>query len=233
MLKVVLLEPETSGNIGSICRVMANFGFSELVLVRPKASVDEDARRFAKNAQDVVKRIKVVKSPIDKALSKFDYVVGTTSKLGRDYNIPRSPITPEMFARKLGEVNLEKKNIALVLGREGDGLYNHELEMCDFVVSIPTSKDYDSMNISHALAVLLYELRKNEFGEGMMKGYTPIGEADKRQVMKLLDVALDRMDFRSEDKKDTQRKVWRRMITKSFMTRREAFALMGFLKKIR
>ncbi|MBN1792258.1 RNA methyltransferase [Candidatus Woesearchaeota archaeon] len=233
MLSIVLLESETSGNIGSICRVMANFDLDKLVLIRPKCDVDEDARRFAKNAQGVVKNIKVVKTTIEKALSKYDYVVGTTSKLGRDYNITRSPITPEMLARKLQEVNLSKKEVALVLGREGDGLYNHEIEMCDFVVSIPTSKDYDSMNISHALAILLYELKKAEFSSRMMSGYTPMGEPEKKQIMKLLGYALQKMDFLNDEKRDTQRKMWKRMITKSFMTRREAYALMGFLKKIK
>jgi tRNA/rRNA methyltransferase len=226
MVGIVLLEPETSGNIGSIARVMANFGFDELFIVNPKCQVNEDSRRFAKNAQGILKNAKICDFSI---LKSFDFIIGTTSKLGRDYNITRTPMTPEELSRKVSEV--KGKSIALVLGREGDGLYNKEIEMCDFIVSIPTSRDYDSMNISHALAVLLYEMRKDYWTEKMLKKYVPMGAPEKEQVMKLLDASMDCLKFDSELKKETQRKVWKRMISKAFLTRREAFALMGFLKK--
>jgi tRNA/rRNA methyltransferase len=226
-LSVILIEPETSGNIGSICRVMANFDFSELVLVQPKCEMDEAAHRFAKNAQGILNGIRIADFSI---LKEFDFLIGTTSKLGRDYNLSKTPLTPEAFSKKIAE--LKGKRIGLVLGREGNGLYNHEVEMCDFIVSIPTSKSYDSMNISHALAILLYEIRKPEFSEEMMKRYTPMGVKEKEQVLKLVEDALNKMQFPTEGKKETQRKLWRRMIAKSFLTRREAFALMGFLKKV-
>jgi TrmH family RNA methyltransferase len=227
MITIVLIEPETSGNIGSIARVMANFEFSELLLINPKCELNEDSRRFAKNAQKVLQGAKVAGF---KALKDFDFLVGTTSKLGRDYNVSRTPLMPDVFAKKIS--GLKNKRVGLVLGREGDGLYNHEIDLCDFIVTIPTSKDYDSMNISHALAILLYELKKQELSGEIMKKYTPMGGKDKEQVLKLLDEGMKNLAFDSEEKKDTQRRVWKRMITKAMLTRREAFALMGFLKKV-
>jgi tRNA/rRNA methyltransferase len=226
MISVILIEPETSGNIGSIARAMANFGFSELVLVNPKCKIDEFSRRFAKNAQQILENARIEKFDY---LEKVDFLIGTTSKLGRDYNVSRTPLMPTDLAEKLHEV--KGKKIGLVLGREGDGLYNEEINMCDFIVPIPTSKEYDSMNISHALAILLYEIRKAEYTSEIMKRYTPMGVGEKQQIMKLLDSAMERMHFPDELKKETQRRVWKRMITKAMLTRREAFALMGFLKK--
>ena len=228
MITIVLIEPETSGNIGSMARVMANFGFEQLVLIDPLCKIDEESRRFAKNSQEILKKAKVADISI---LKKFDYIVGTTSKLGRDYNIPRVPITPSQLGAKLGE--LKDAKIALVLGREGNGLYNHEIDLCDFIVTIPTSASYDSMNISHALAILLYEIRKPEYEEKLSKKYAPVGAKDMDQIMKLLEESMEGMEFAKESKKETQRLVWRRMISKSFLTRREAFALMGFFKKIK
>ena len=228
MITIVMIEPEHPGNVGSVARVMANFGFRELVLINPKCRINEDSRRFAKNAQSILEKAKVRSFS---TLGKFDYLIGTTGKLGTDYNIPRSPMTPDQLASKLKE--LKNCKIALVLGRESDGLRNNEVKLCDFMVTIPTSKSYKSMNISHALAVLLYEIYKVKGKNEALKPYTPISKPEKDQIMKMLNVALKKMDFLNEKKEDTQVKVWKRMITKSFMTKREAYALMGFLRKIK
>jgi len=228
VITVILLEPETPGNIGSIARVMANFSLKELLIVSPKCEVDEESRRFAKNAQGILRGARIAGK---EALDEFDFLVGTTSKLGRDYNISRSPMMPEDFAKKMAGIH--NKRIGLVLGREGDGLYNDEVNMCDYIVTIPTSREYDSMNISHALAILLYEVKKHELTGEIMKRYAPMGAPEKRQILKLLDQSMESLRFDSELKKETQRRVWKRMISKAMLTRREAYALMGFFKKIK
>jgi len=228
MISIVIIEPETSGNIGSIARVMSNFDAKELILINPKCKIDSDSRRFAKNAQSVLENARIADI---KTLKEFDYLIATTSKLGTDYNIPKTPMTPEQLGEKLSEI--KGKKVALVLGRESDGLHNDEIQMCDFIVTIPASKKYDSLNISHALTILLYEIKKKELSGEMLKRYTPISAKEKEQIMKMLDAAMSGMDFREESKMETQRAVWKRMISKSFMTRREAYALMGFLRKVK
>ncbi len=227
MLSIILVEPENPANIGSVARVMANFGVKNLVLVNPRCGINEESRRLAKNAQKILDKAKINGFSI---LAKFDCLVGTTSKLGNDYNIPRSPLTPEQLAQKLKEI--KKRKIALILGRESDGLRNKELKLCDFTVTIPTSRNYKALNISHAAGVLLYEILKEKNTKEMVKPYTPLSAKEKKQILRLLNAAMKKMDFSSQKKKDTQLKVWKRMISKSFMTKREAYALMGFLKKI-
>ena len=118
------------------------------------------------------------------------------------------------------------------MGREGSGLTNEELEIMDFTVTIPTSKKYGTMNLSHATTIILYEIFKKIAEENIVSHITPISEPEKKQMMKLLDESMDKMQFLNDDKKDTQRTVWKKMINKSFLSRREAYALMGFLKKI-
>ena len=227
MISVVLVEAEHPGNVGSVARVMANFGITELVLINPKCKICDESRRFAKNANYILDKAKINGFSI---LGKYDYIIGTTSKLGTDYNIPRSPMTPSQLAQKLK--GIKQKKIALVLGRESEGLRNNEVKLCDFMVTIPTSKHYKAMNLSHATAVLLYEIYKEKMSKDMLKPYTPIGGNEKEHILKFLKQAMDKMDFSTAKKKETQMKVWKRMITRSFMTKREAFALMGFLKKI-
>lgn len=227
-LTVVMVEPETPGNIGAVARVMANFGMEKLVLVKPQCKINEDARRRAKHAQSILKNASVRDW---KWLKRFDYVVGTAGKESTDYNLPRTPLTPAQLADRV--LRLKKTKIALLIGREGNGLYNEELQQCDFAVTIPTSVRYPSMNVSHALTVILYELFRQSSKDKITDAYTPIDAADKTRLVKLAHEALERMDFLTETKLATQKMVWQRLIGKTFLTKREAYALMGFFRKIR
>lgn len=227
MISVVLIEPEHPGNIGSVARAMANFGFENLVIVNPNCAIDGEVLKLAKHADGVVKKAKVTTA---KVLSEFDYKIATTSQLGTDFNLTRTPIAPEQLAEIMPKN--KKSNIALIFGREGEGLHNDEIEQCDFVVAIPTSKKYPTMNLSHSVAVVLYELSKKILDKNISSHITPISDAEKTQIMKMFDNVLVKLKFRTEQKRETQRKVWKRMISKSFLSKREAYALMGLLRKM-
>ena len=222
MMSIVLVEPANPGNIGAVARVMANFGFKDLLLVRPRCNhLSQEARNRAKWGNSVLES---AKKKTWKSILTYDTVIGTTAKLGTDYNIPRSPLTPAQLAKKP-----LKKKIALVFGREDTGLTNEEIKGCDFVVTIPATKKYATLNVSHAVAILLYSLAQASHVEHI----TPASRQDKELVMTLLKQKLNKMAFSTKEKKQTQITVWKRLISKSFLTRREAFALMGFLKKIK
>lgn len=227
MISVILVEPETEGNIGAIARVMKNFDFKELVLINPKADcLGREALDRATHAKDILKKAKVKDFSY---LKRFDYLIGTTAMLGSDYNIPRNPLTPEQLAEKISKVN---GKIGILIGREGTGLNNEEIKKCDFVVAIPTSKKYPTMNISHAVSILLYELFKR-LGNGKIDDHINFAtKKDKEIILRYVDKALDRMEFSTKEKKETQRIVWKRIVGKAMLTKREAFALIGFLKKL-
>ena len=227
MITVVLVEPENPGNIGAIARSMKNFDFNSLVLISPKTDhLCEEAKNRAKHAQEVLEKARVAGKEI---LEEFDYVIGTTSKIGKDYNMRRCPVNPEELA---SQVDVSKK-IALLIGREGHGLYNDEIEKCDFVVAIPSSKEYPALNISHAVTIIIYELYKISGNKKIDEHIDSIGKEEKEQIEKMINAILDDMEFRTPEEKETQRILWKRLIGKSFMTNREAMALMGFLRKWR
>jgi len=237
-ITVILIEPENAGNTGAICRAMKNFDFEKLVLVNPQFDTDsQDLKNRAKWANDLVDKMTVIQKYNEKVLKKlrkdYDYLIATTAKIGRDYNILRSPITPEQLAARLTELKLKKNmNVAIVMGREGSGLNNDEIALMDFSVTIPTSKKYGTMNVSHATTIILYEIFKKINEENIISHINPITEPEKKQLLKLLDESMNTMQFLDERKKDTQRTVWKKMINKSFLSKREAYALMGFFKKI-
>lgn len=228
MISLIVIEPEKPENLGNIARVMKNFDCTRLLLINPQCNhLDDAAWRPAKHARDVLKQAIVGDK---KLLDGFDYLIATTATLGTDYNIPRSPITPRMLADILPMSS--KLKIGLLIGREGIGLTNEEIAMADFLVTIPTSKDYAALNVSHAVAILLYELYQKHGKRKIDRHFTYATETEKQQTLKLLDKVLDTMHFTMPTRRETQVKVWKRMLGKSFLTRREAYALMGFFKKI-
>lgn len=147
-MDVVLIEPRYPGNIGSAARVMRNLGFSDLVLVDPP-EIDEETRKMAKHAMDVVKEARIFDDI--GSLPDYDYLVGTTALTGSERDtVP------------LNEADGIPEDSAILFGNEGTGLSNDVLDDCDLVLRIPTSSDYPTMNLSHAVAVTLYGMRDME-----------------------------------------------------------------------
>jgi len=227
MISIVLIGIEKASNLGMIARALKNFGLKELILIDPKVKAsDKDAIKYAKHALDVLKNAKVKKLSF---LKNFDYLIATTAMLGTDYNIPRSPLSPEkVFSKK----EVYKSKTAVLFGPEGHGLSNKIVMMCDFVMTIPSSKNYPTLNISNAASIIFYEISKNHDIEKVNDHIVFASDLDKRIILQKVDNILDRMSFPVESKKETQRLLWKRMIGKAYLTRREAFALLGFLKKV-
>ena len=146
---------ETGENAGFLARTMKNFGFDELWFVKPVVDVKLLGAKTAMHAADVLDKAMII-DDLKGALEDADVVVGTTStRPTSEKNFTRNYVTPREFAEAWSRTS---GLTALLFGREGSGLSNKELDACDLVVSIPTSKLYPAMNISHSAAVILYEL---------------------------------------------------------------------------
>lgn len=225
MITVVLVEPANPGNVGAIARIMKNFGFRDMLLINPKCDfLCQEARNRAKNAQDVLKKARTGKFDV---LKRYDYRIGTTSKLGNDYNLPRTPLTPREASAKISI----KSKVAMVFGRESYGLSNDELDRMDFIINIPASK-YSALNLSHAVAIILYELYLAQNPDKKEKKFKPISRKEIDVLLDMINELLDKQRYATKQKKQTQKILWKHIITKSMLTKREAFALMGFLRKL-
>lgn len=230
MIAVIMIEPEIAGNIGAAARIMKNFDFYSLVLVNPKADhTCEEARCRAKHANDVLDKAKVCGIEV---LKEFDVLVGTTAKMGGEYNLPRCVLTPKELSEKIKDVDPSSK-IGLVFGRESKGLFNEELKMCDFSVSIESSDTYPVLNLSVSIAVILYELFL-VIGKDKRSDKIKLVDSKEKEVLEqMLNDVLDSLEFTTEEMKDTQKVLWKRIMGKALMTQKEFAAMMGFLKKIR
>lgn len=230
MISLVLIEPKTPGNIGAIARIMANFNFKDLVIINPRCNhLAEESLWRAKRAKPILKKAGILSS--FKELERYDYLIGTTGNLGSSYNIPRCPLSPEQLAEKINKIN--KSKIALILGREGDGLTNNEVNQCDFTVTIQSSPKYSSLNISHAVAILLYEIFKVSKKKKIGQHIIPLPSKEKDHLLRMINETLEKLPFTSEHRRITQRATWKRIVGKSLLTRREGYTLMGFFDKVR
>ena len=151
-IHIVLVETRSAGNIGSTARAMKNMGLSNLCLVNPQCELKAEALWMATNARDILNHARQVPS-LREAIAGAGYVFGTTARKRRmrTFSSPR-----EMAPRALA---LAAHNpVAIVFGSEDKGLSNQQLELCNEVISIPTAPDGTSLNLSHAVIIICYEL---------------------------------------------------------------------------
>ncbi len=151
-IQIVLVGTLQSGNIGSVARAMKNMGLKNLLLVDPQCEIDKQASMMATHAGDLLDTT-TIENTLREAVQGSAYIFGTTAR-DRKW---RDVISPkDLAARALPRAHQNK--VSIVFGPEDKGLSNEELELCNEVVTIPTREDAASLNISHAVLIVCYEL---------------------------------------------------------------------------
>jgi TrmH family RNA methyltransferase len=229
MITLLLLNTENSENLGSIARAASNFDFDDILLVDPKCEVNEKSRWLAKHGLTTLEKMRIVSEDV---LKDFDVLVATQGRNSTGYNLVRAPITPRELAERVKDIKQETK-IGILFGPEGEGLSKEIIAKADIVLAIPTSRDNPSMNLAQSVVVVLYELSLLRGRENKITlPYRTINRFEHDALMELVDKTMAKMHFKTDKMRDTQRLVWRRMTSRSFLTKREYMAIMGYLKKI-
>lgn len=224
---IVFVECETPGNIGFLARTMANFGLKNLVLINPPKLTNE-AYYQATHGKYIVENAKIYPTLNDFYQSqRIDFKVASTGMPGGSYNLSRIPLKPEELGKSMNVSN----KIAILFGREGNGLTNKEIEDCDICVSIPTDPTYPIMNISHAAAIIFYELFKNkhEFG---VQGLDESGDLEKEYLVKDMEELIDCLDIPNHKKRNGL-KTFNNVVSRAFITSREIHTLKGILRRLK
>lgn len=236
-VRIVLVEPEFPVNIGSVARVMANFGFHRLVMVNPHA-LNETAYMFAKHARDILDNAQLVDS-FEEAIKGSAIVIGTTgvpSRYKKEYRFSRAIYELNPFLHESGFIG---KEISIVFGRESRGLTQEESSRCDLFVYIPTSHEYPVMNLSHAVSVVLYELSRGQvIGSGGSEnirdvvGKHDLASQEQRTVLyRLFDETVDRLGSAIHFPNKIKQ-AFRNVIGRSGITRKEVQALSGVFSEV-
>lgn len=223
---VVFVECESPGNVGFLARTMGNFGLEKLVLINP-CTLKDEAYYQAMHARETVENALIYDTVEEFVKDKnIDFIVGSTGMPGGSYNISRIPIKPDRLAETM---NYNDK-IAILFGREGNGLTNNEIDMCDIIVSIPTDAGYPIMNISHAAAIILYEVFKNR-NNFPVEGLEESTALEKEYLINDMEKLIDTLPI-PDHKKRNGLKVFKNIINRAFITGREAHTLKGILRRL-
>ena len=154
-IRIVLVKPRGSGNIGSVARAMKNMGLRDLAIVGGGRTKSFLARAMAVHARDLLNRARRFDT-LGEAVADCGLVVGTTCRGGLYRSHSRS--LRSIASKTVAAARRNSRSVALVFGPEDHGLSNQDLKHCQWLVTIPTHPDYTSLNVAQAVMVCLYEL---------------------------------------------------------------------------
>lgn len=221
---VVLVEPKYGGNIGAVARSMMNFGFHQLYLVDPP-ELDDECYQRAMHAGNILDNATIVHS-LTELSNKLDYLVATSSvSTESEKKHLRNAVFLPDFAEKIFGVT---GDIGLVFGREDHGLYNPEIAQCDMLLNIPSSEDYPSLNLSHAVNLVLYTLYAYHDVKEQPK--REINGMEKERLHQFFSRLLDEIQY-PEHKKEKTQVMFRRIMGRALPSKWEYHTLMGVLSE--
>ena len=177
----ILIKPQLGENIGACARSLKNFGFSKLSIVSPKQSwPNHKAKATSVGAYDIIKKAKIYDNTLD-AVSNFNIVISFSARK-RDVNKKHISIN------KFFKIIKSKKNtkFGLMFGPEASGLSNDDLSLSNYILQIPTSKKFKSLNLSHSLSIICYEIFKLENSGKFEKNTKNIKISSKRKISSLV-----------------------------------------------
>jgi len=152
-VSIVLVRTKTPGNIGAVARCMMNMGLSQLVLVRPPKDREGAAIKFAAGADRILADARTC-ATLQDAVSGHQLVIGASRRRSR---LRKNVSSPRALADAVVPL-LGSNRVAVVFGPEVDGLEKGDLAICQEIAAIPSSDAFPSLNLSHAVMVVAYEL---------------------------------------------------------------------------
>tara|TARA_A100001011_G_scaffold54496_1_gene53144 strand:- start:7588 stop:8319 length:732 start_codon:yes stop_codon:yes gene_type:complete len=230
-IEFILVEPSHSGNIGACARAIKNMGFEKLAIIKPRKTITEEAFHRAKSAKDILENAVIYES-FDQAIEEKNLILATSA---RERTIPWPTFYIDEISEEIkGELKSEKTKSAIIFGREDNGLSNEELQKCHIHLVIPTSDEYSSLNLSHALQLVAFEIRKIYLDNNV-----PISEEkdlvsnlENEKLLEHLMEVLKKIDFYDPKSSKQVKTRIERLIKKIRLDKMEMGILRGFLSKI-
>ena len=228
---IILDHPDESRNIGAACRAMANNDISELRIVGNREDYDlEHIHVLAIHAGGIFDKAHFYSSLKD-ATTDCTVCAGTTRRRGKKRG---KLLLPEEFAAQTEAVTDNGAKVAVVFGNERTGLTDEQLEQCTMGITIPSSQDFGSLNLSHAVQIMCYHLFRQKLSghKDGFKGYTPL---DLQRIDKSVQSITDNMQkigfFKMPGRQDMEN-FWRSLLSRAAITEGEAQYLEKTFSKI-
>jgi tRNA/rRNA methyltransferase len=225
-VRLIMVHPRGSGNIGSVARAMKNTGVNDLAIVGAARTQSFWARAMAVHGRGILADAKCY-STIREAIADCTLVVGTTCRPGlyRSHSQTPRDVAPAMVAAAA------KNKVALIFGPEDHGLSNKDLEHCQMLITIPTHPDYQSLNIAQAAVICLYEL--------YVAALTPVGSGVERaraeEIERLFDImrhSLLKIGFLDSENPEHMLLAYRRIFGRAGLEAKDVRILTGMFRQI-
>ena len=227
---IVLVRPQLPENIGMVARVMNNFALKDLIIVNPKQDwLNKKSINAAKKANNIINKAKIYDN-LNHALKNFTFVIGTTNRT-RYIN----KTTTNNFT-KINQILKSSRKIAILFGPENSGLSNEDLRLSDLIFSINTNNNSNSLNLSHAVAIISYSVFElSNLNKSKIKSEKN-NHANKEELSKYFDFLFDNLSsknfFVPKEKTNSMKNNIYNIYLKSSLTKKELQTLWGITKKL-
>jgi len=231
-IKIVMAGTTHPGNIGAAARAMANMCFTRLTLVDPQCPVGEIAYARASGANAILDNRDTC-NDLASAIADCNCVIAASARR-RSLSWPE--LSPPELADKLIDMN-DTAQTALVFGREHSGLSNEEMQLCNYMVYIPTNPDFSSLNVASAIQVLCYEIFQRQaivpqIVKPIEKQDMPVEHSELEGYFEHLQNVLQMCEFLDPQQPGLIMQRLRRLYLRSEVTRNEINILRGMLTAI-
>jgi TrmH family RNA methyltransferase len=226
-LRVVLVDARNPLNIGAAARAMSNFGFLHLRVVNPYDVAFQNARSAVGAAALLASARKF--ETVAEAVADCSLVVGTTAVGHRDLQHSLQRLEP---GARLIRRHLATGRCALLFGSEKFGLSNQDMSHCHWLMHIPTREEHFSMNLGQAVAVCLYELKRNSRARINPEKGSPASSAEVERIHETLLTALRASSYPKLNSSDSFEGAVRRLVRRLRLKTGDAEFLLGMLRQI-
>ena len=228
---IILVRPQLSENIGMAARAMDNFGLSKLFIVNPRDGwPSKKAETSAKHADKIINKAKVY-NHLDDAVSNFDLVIATSNR--KRFLTKKTYDNFNILQKKI----IDFKSIAILFGPENSGLSNQDIRLANFLFNIPTNNSNKSLNLSHAVSLMSYELSKLNKISTKEKLFSFDSKVSKLELSNFLNFLINDLDssgfFRPEEKKASMIDNIYSIYNKIDLSKKELRMLWGMHKKLK
>lgn len=228
-LRVVMVEISHPGNIGAAARAMKTMGQKRLYLVNPAIFPSAEVTARAAGADDLLDDA-VICNTLNEAVCDCVLVVGTTARIRR---VPWMVEGPRAGAARIVET-ARSGQVAVVFGREDNGLNNEELGLCNTVVQIPTNPGFSSLNVAAAVQLVCYEIMQAA-GAGAItrESSEPLASAEQmRHFYRHLETCMTEVGFLNPRKPRLLMRRMKRLFNRTQLDQNEINILLGFLTAV-
>ena len=226
-VRIVLMRPKEDKNIGSVCRAMKTMGFGALAIVGHDSVNRSEAAITAVHAVDVLERA-IHCETLEEAVRDAVLVAGVSRRRGkwRKY----FALSPEQLAERV--VSIRRGTCAVVFGNEASGLNADELARCHLAVRIPSSPQFPSLNLSHAVQIVTYQLFRRLNAKRQNGRFSPISPDALDALVSLTIGSLASIGFFTQGDPGEMSVFLRDILARAALEQGEADRLAGIFEKI-